>query len=68
MGSMCGADASHVRVGPGEYIDVTKKNMLQLFFLFFGQEGANISVFFGPLRSIDSRGFIANRSLSSEPT
>ena len=46
--SMRGANASHVRVGLGEYINVTKKNLLQSFFLLSGQEGANISVFIRP--------------------
>ena len=48
MRSMRGANASHVRVGPGEYIDVTKKNLPQSFFLLFRQEGANVSVFIWP--------------------
>ena len=48
MRSMRGANANHVRVGPGEYIDVTKKNLPQLFFLLSGQEGADISVFIRP--------------------
>ena len=48
MRSMRGANASHVRVGPGQYINVTKKNLVQLFFLLFGQEGADISVFIRP--------------------
>ena len=48
MRSMRGANASHVRMGPSEYIDVTKQNLPQLFFLLSGQEGANINVFFRP--------------------
>ena len=48
MRSMRGANASHVRMGPGEYIDVIKKNLPQLFFLLFGQKGADISVFIRP--------------------
>ena len=49
MRSMRETNASHVRVGPGKYIDVTKKNLPQSFFLLFGQEGANISVFIRPI-------------------
>ena len=48
MRSMRKANVSHVRVGPGEYIDVTKKNLPQSFFLLSGQEGANKSVFIWP--------------------
>ena len=48
MRSMHGANASHVRVGPGEYIDVTKQNLSQSFFLLSGQKGANVSVFIWP--------------------
>ena len=48
MRSMHKANASHVRVGPGEYIDVTKQNLPYSFFLLYGQEGANISVFIRP--------------------
>ena len=45
MRSMRGVNVSHVRVGPSEYIDVTKQNLPQLFFFLSGQEGADISVF-----------------------
>ena len=48
MRSICGANDNHVRVGLGEYIDVTKKNLPQLFFLLSGQEGADIRVFIRP--------------------
>ena len=48
MRSMRGADASHVRVGPGEYINITKQDLSQSFFLFPGHEGANISVLIRP--------------------
>ena len=43
MRSMHGANDCHVRMGLGEYIDVTKKNLLQLFFLLSEQEGFDIS-------------------------
>ena len=45
MRSMRGANVGHVRVGPSEYVNVTKQNLLQLFFFLFGREGADISVF-----------------------
>ena len=48
MRSMRGANASHVRVGSGEYIDVIKQNISQSFSLLSGQERANISVFIRP--------------------
>ena len=48
MRNMRGVNACYVRVGPGEYIDVTKQNLPQSFFLLSGQEGANISVFIRP--------------------
>ena len=48
MRSMRGANANHVRVGPGKYINVTKQNLPQTFFLFPGQEEANISVLIRP--------------------
>ena len=51
MGSMCGANVGYARVGPGEYVNVTKKNLSQLFFFLIrqeGQEGADISVFIWP--------------------
>ena len=67
MRSMCGANAGHVRMGPGEYVNVTKKNLPQLFLFLFRQEGVDISVFIRPAKSIDSRGSIANCSLSSFP-
>ena len=48
MRSMRRANADHVRVGPGEYVNVTKKNLSQLFFFLFRQEGDDISVFIRP--------------------
>ena len=44
MRSMRGVNASHVRVGPSEYINITKQDLPQSFFLFPRQEGADISV------------------------
>ena len=46
--SMRGVNAGHVRVGPGEYVNVTKQNLPQLLFFLFGSEGADISVFIRP--------------------
>ena len=48
MGSMRGANVGHIRMGPGEYVNVTKQNLPQLFFFLFRQEGADISVFIRP--------------------
>ena len=48
MRSMRGVNASHVRVGSGKYFNVTKKNLLQLFFFLLGHEGDDISVFIRP--------------------
>ena len=48
MGSMRGANAGHVRVGSGEYVNVTKQDLPQLFFFLVRQEGANISEFIRP--------------------
>ena len=45
MRNMRGANAGHVRVGPGEYVNVTKQNLPQLFFFLFRCEGADIGVF-----------------------
>ena len=48
MRSMRGVNASHVQVGPSEYINVTKQDLPQSLFLFLGHEGANISVLIRP--------------------
>ena len=48
MRSMRRVNAGHVRMGPGEYVNVIKQNLLQLLFFFFGREGADISVLIWP--------------------
>ena len=42
MGSMRGADASHFLVGPSKHVNIIKKNLSQLFFFLFRQEGADV--------------------------
>ena len=48
MRSMHGVNVGHVRVGSGEYVNVTKQNLSQLFIFLLGRVGADISVFIRP--------------------
>ena len=64
MRSMREANVDYVRVGPGEYVNVSKKNLPQLFSFLFGCEGADISVLIWPAQEY-WLGSIANCSLSS---
>ena len=48
MRSKRGANACHVQMGLGEYIDVAKQNLPQFFFFLFEQEGPDICLLIQP--------------------